>query len=137
VNQRQEAIQEMIISNLKEKASQEKLLESKTVTRVEEYRLEATQQKPHNHLGYLEISRKEQVSDRRTIRLSESSKQVSQAEVEFNNPGEDVKVQLDSVIHKQNLKEEKKEQVSDKMLLLEVIFILMFRLERQERVWVW
>lgn len=64
------------------KGSQEKLVDSKAATRVEECKFECANRNAFIRVnGHLEVSKREQASESGTVRLSEPSKQRSQAEL--------------------------------------------------------
>eukprot|EP00826_Nyctotherus_ovalis_P029760 TRINITY_DN2360_c0_g2_i1.p3 TRINITY_DN2360_c0_g2~~TRINITY_DN2360_c0_g2_i1.p3 ORF type:complete len:116 (+),score=43.16 TRINITY_DN2360_c0_g2_i1:163-510(+) len=114
----------VIKTSKKQKSGKEKQADSKAATKRDEYKQEGTQQKLGNanreglmkvSCGHLDVSKRDQVSEPGTIRLSEPSKQISQAEIlntEDPKPLEEIK-------------EPSVDRPADKMLVLEVLWTCM------------
>eukprot|EP00826_Nyctotherus_ovalis_P039958 TRINITY_DN3882_c0_g5_i1.p2 TRINITY_DN3882_c0_g5~~TRINITY_DN3882_c0_g5_i1.p2 ORF type:complete len:130 (+),score=30.70 TRINITY_DN3882_c0_g5_i1:148-537(+) len=129
----------MVIKNVK-KGSQEKLVDSKAATRVEECKLECANRNAFIKVnGHLEVSKQEQASDSGTIRLSDPSKQASQTEM-GNRSAEDAKAQSGSMLPAQTPADHRKDlqtaRPAEKQLVVDVSGVGMSRCKRLgERPW--
>lgn len=111
----------VIKTSKKQKTDKEKLPDSKAATKRDEHKQEGAQQKVDKggrealikvNCGHLEVSKRDQASEAGTIRLSEPSKQISQAEM----------LNTEELKPLEENKESSVDRLADKTLTLEVMW---------------